>query len=347
MKKNKYSDLKLIWFPEKINSLKDNKILAPIYIRIKPTNRCCHNCYFCVYNYNFSKMHETTNRIDEIPIKKMIEILDDLKNIGVKAISYSGGGEPLIHKNILDILDKTLDVNIDLSLLTNGQFITNNIAERLVKAKWVRISIDYYSRKSFIESGRGNEKMFDKLVENIKSFTNMKRLCEVGVNFIITKNNHKHILDSANFLNELGVDNVRYSPVWTPDFYNYHKEIEVDVLKSLQQIRKDVSNLVIYDSYKVKEDVITRNYNKCYYMQVVPVVGADLNVYNCHNKAYSTDGIIGSIKNKKFSDLWFSDESKQYFETFRPDISCIHQCANDHKNQYLDEIIHCYGDNYV
>ena len=38
-------------------------------------------------------------------------------------------------------------------------------------------------------------------------------------------------------------------------------------------------------------------------MQVVSVIGADCNVYNCHNKAYDKTGRVGSIKNQKFSDL--------------------------------------------
>ena len=348
MKKNKYSDLKIFWFRDKLNSFRNGNILAPIYIRIKPTNKCCHNCYFCVYNYDFSKMHEKTNRVDEIPIEKMLEILEDLKSIGVKAITYSGGGEPLIHPNILEILDKTLELGIDLSILTNGQFITDKIAKRLVKSKWVRISVDYFSHDSFIKSGRGNAKMFDFLVENVKSFTSMDRSCEVGVNYIITKNNYKNLIDSAEFLMSLGVNNVRYSPVWTPDFYSYHKEIEEEVISSLESIRNQFSkSMIIYDSYKIKEDATNRKYHKCYFMQVVPVIGADLNIYNCHNKAYSNDGIIGSIKDKKFSEVWFSDEVRNYFEEFRPDISCNHQCANDKKNEYLDEIINCYGDNYV
>ena len=71
MKKNKYSDLKIVWFKDKLESFRDGKITSPIYIRIKPTNRCCHNCFFCVYNYDYSKMHETTNRIDEISLDKM------------------------------------------------------------------------------------------------------------------------------------------------------------------------------------------------------------------------------------------------------------------------------------
>lgn len=345
---NKYSNYKIVWFRDKLNSFINNEITAPIYVRIKPTNKCCHNCYFCVYNYKFSKMHETTNKIDEIPLNKMIEILDDLKDIGTKAITYSGGGEPLVHKDIIPILKRTLDNKIDLSILTNGQLLSDGRAEILTQAKWIRISIDYFSSESFILSRFGSNVMFEKIQENISKFCKSNRFCEVGVNFIVTNSNYNNLMDSTNFLFDLGVDNIRFSPVWIPNFVEYHYKIQDKVLEQLNQIKlKYKDKINIYDSYKIKEDVNNRSYSKCYFMQVVPVIGADLNVYNCHNKAYSKDGIIGSIKKQKFSELWFSDKSKEYFNNYKCDLNCNHQCANDSKNVFLHEIINSYGDNYV
>jgi dTDP-4-dehydrorhamnose reductase len=37
-------------------------------------------------------------------------------------------------------------------------------------------------------------------------------------------------------------------------------------------------------------------------MQTVPVIGADLKVYACHNKAYDHTGEIGSLKDKNFNN---------------------------------------------
>jgi radical SAM protein with 4Fe4S-binding SPASM domain len=38
-------------------------------------------------------------------------------------------------------------------------------------------------------------------------------------------------------------------------------------------------------------------------MQVVPVIGADGNVYNCHNKSYTEEAIIGNINNQSFENM--------------------------------------------
>jgi MoaA/NifB/PqqE/SkfB family radical SAM enzyme len=110
MLSNKYSDLKIVGFPDKLQSFRDGTITAPIYVRLKPINRCNHDCFFCVYaqsnrkeipatedglDHIISKMHEDMNEADVIPTRKMLEVLDDFKEIGVRAVTYSGGGETL------------------------------------------------------------------------------------------------------------------------------------------------------------------------------------------------------------------------------------------------------------
>jgi len=346
---NKYSDKKIIWFPEKFLSFKNNIITPPIYVRIKPFNKCCHNCDFCIYRAKNSQMHETMNINDILSKEKTFEILNDFKDMGVKSITYSGGGEPLMHPNIVDILEKTKNNNIDLSILTNGQFLNKDRAKALINAKWVRISMDYCDSITFIHSNRGTKKMFEQVMSNIESFNKIRNpACDLTVNYIITKNNKSTILDIAKLLKSIGVDNVRYSPVWSMDIIEYHKEIKDEVLTLLKKAKEYYENdtFKIYDSYKITPNMLNRSYTKCYILQTIPVIGADEIVYNCHNKAYSEDGIIGSIKNQTFKEMWFSDKTKKHFENFNPQKHC-YQCANDSKNIFIHELMDCYGDNFV
>ena len=119
---NKYSNYKIIWFNDKLISLRDNYVTSPIYVRIKPINRCTHKCFFCVYNGDYSGMHQDISKQDILDKNKLFEILNDFKEIGVKAVTYSGGGEPLLYPHITEIFKKTKDKNDNLILTIN----TNN-----------------------------------------------------------------------------------------------------------------------------------------------------------------------------------------------------------------------------
>lgn len=351
---NKYSNYKIVWFNDKLVSLRDNIITPPIYVRIKLTNRCCHNCFFCVYRIHGLKswknsMHNHVHLNDELSKDKVFEVLDDFKEMGVKAVTYSGGGEPLLHKNVVDIFNKTKTNGIDLSVITNGQLLNGRKAEALKDAKWVRISMDYYDRNSFVESRGCTKRHYNDIIKNISRFVTIKnKCCDVSVNFIITQKNYKHIVDVTILLKDLGVSNIRFSPVWLDDFINYHRTMEKDVMRNLDMAKEyESDSFKIYNSYNITNEQSKREYNKCYVQQIIPAIGADYNVYNCHNKSYDSDAIIGNIRKQSFKKMWFSKRTRKHFMEFDPMINCNCQCANDAKNKFLHCIINSYGDNYV
>lgn len=128
-----YSQMKVFCHPEVIDRLLKGERCNPVYIRIKPTNRCNHNCNYCHYRHSYLDLDEY-NPNDEIPREKMLEIVRDMKELGVKAVTFSGGGEPLLYPHIEETMQAVLDAGIDLSIITNGSLLKEKKAEILAKA---------------------------------------------------------------------------------------------------------------------------------------------------------------------------------------------------------------------
>lgn len=361
MRHNKYSEFKIVFFPEKLQSFIDKEITAPIYVRVKPINICDHSCFFCVYSTGFRKndkenhiisgMHTDMGHQDIIPTEKMLEILEDFRDIGVKAITYSGGGEPLLHRDIVKIMQTTLDYGIDLSIITNGQMLMHQRAEVLARAKWVRVSMDYTNAQQMVSSRGVQAKNFDMILRNLEGFAKIKQKdCDLAVNYIIHRDNYQEIYEFSKVLKNCGVENVRYSPMWVPDLAAYHEPIVESVREQLLQAKELIDDkFSVNTTYNIesKSHLSERSYEKCHFMQIVPVVGADMKVYACHNKAYDNTGVIGSISDRRFRDLWFSEEAKQVFETLNPMEKCRHQCANDSKNIFINGLVDTNPDNFI
>lgn len=358
MSSNKYSIHKIAWFPEKLESFRKGTVTAPIYVRVKPTNRCNHDCFFCVYKASFSGMHELSpdretnyvGKVAELTTDKLLEIVEDFHTMGVKATTYSGGGEPLMHGGIVRVMERTLELGIDLSIITNGQLLLGDRAKILGKAKWVRVSVDYQNAEQMHQHRNVPERMFEALLKNLKEFSALKDPgCNLFLNYIVHKGNFSGLLDAAHLFKEHGAENVRFSPMWVPGIQEYHapiKEVVETQLKAAQALCNDKFSVNTTYDLTSSAHSTKRGYHKCLFMQIVPVVAADGNVYACHNKAYDAKGMIGSINHQRFADLWFSDETKKFFETLDPTVACQHQCANDEKNVLMHDILSAH-DNFI
>lgn len=347
MQQNKYSDYKIFAFPNKVDSFRTGILTAPVYVRIKPINRCSHACHWCVYSDGTLRpkdragkhlqagMHGQMKEQDTMPTAKALELITDLARIGTKAVTFSGGGEPLLHKDITDIMYSTVQNNIDLSIITNGQQLSGTRADILRHAKWVRVSMDYTSALQMQESRNVPDRFYDEVINNLTKFAANKKVgCDLGVNFIITRSNYEGIVPFAKLLKDCGVENIRFSPVYVQGFKEYHTPIAPRVLEQLQECQTFCTDTFsINTTYDLTSPskASSHAFNRCLYAQTTPVVGADLNIYACHNTAYTAHGLITGMQDRTFSEAWFSPEAQAWHAKFRPCVSCNHECANHNK----------------
>jgi len=352
-KRSAYSRLKIFAHPQKVQDLLEDRVSAPVHIRIKPTNNCNHKCFYCIYDPSVGNMHIAINRNDEIPREKMMEILDNLNIMGVKAITWTGGGEPLIYPHIEEALEKTIRYGIDFAILTNGQALEGRKAELLADAKFVRVSVDSVNSEQFERIRRKSGKLFHRLIKNIGDFARTRKPeCEYGVSFLINKENSNSVYEAARLFKQLGLERIRFAPIWTKEGSAYHDSIRQDVNEQIARARQDFEdkNFEVYDTYGSFFDIqgrSQRTYSKCYRMQINPVIAADCGVYFCQNKAYDPSGLLGFIKDRSFKELWFSKEAAEKFKTFNPKEVCKHQCTHDQKNIDMHEVKNSMGDNFA
>jgi MoaA/NifB/PqqE/SkfB family radical SAM enzyme len=297
-------------------------------------------------------MHPTCNRVDEIPSQKLLELIDDIANMGVRAVIFSGGGEPLIHPAIKDSFALCQTRGLQYALLTNGQALNQDMASYLFNAKWVRLSIDYWDGESLNEFRGVSGKLFTVIMNNWKFFIeNKKEGCDAGINYIITKENYTHIEHIAGFVKDLGSHNIRFCPMYNNDFLNYHKTIKQSVYERIAKadILYGDENFHIYSTYgQLDETPMHRPYKKCYFCQINPVIGADLNLYLCHDTAYLPSGIFGSVKDKTFSDVWYSKEAQNFIQNFDAQKVCDgYQCSSEGRNLFIHELLNFKDDPYI
>ena len=341
-----YSNLKIFHHHDVLNKVEKGERCDPLYIRIKPTNICNHNCYYCHYKNAYLTLNEYDVN-DYIPYDKMMEIVQDMEKMGVKAVTFSGGGEPLAYPYIEETMERVLKAGIDLSIITNGSMLTGKKAHILAKAKWVRISIDSIISENYARIRGISENALEILLRNIEEFAKIKdKKCELGINFVVGKENYSEITDVAVTMKKLGANHVKFAPLFSNETEEYHKDIKDEVISTLSGLADELNSdqFRIIDLYTSDFDndykVFKRTYSRCPIKEFVCVIGANSKVYFCHDKAYLKDGCVCDLTKQSFMHGWNSEEVTKKFKEFDAQKICGQHCVYDSRNilinSYLD-----------
>ncbi|MBF0308874.1 MAG: radical SAM protein [Magnetococcales bacterium] len=340
-----YSSLKFLRFQEHLQALRQQTVVAPVHIRIKPTNRCNHDCWYCAYKVSHLSLGETMAEKDAIPQGKMFRIIDDVVAMGVKAVTFSGGGEPLIYKPLPECVERLAKGGVRVASLTNGANLKGRIAEAFARyGTWVRISIDAWDDDSYSLARHIPLGSFTRVADNIRAFTSRSTACVLGISFIVTTDNHTHLLEACRRFKDLGVNHVKVSGAVVANSgaenNRYHAPIKDEVRRQIDQALKlSDARFSVINHYHELEERFDKHYTFCPFLQFLTVIGADLNVYTCQDKAYTTSGLLGSIRERSFREFWFSEENRARLFAFDPSRSCHHHCVSHTKNLAILEFL--------
>jgi len=133
--------------------------LIPEQVSVAVTGKCPCNCVFCC-----AKGIRAT---PELTLDEMKSIIDQSLKMGTHLFTFDGG-EPLLRKDIYDIIEYVDDRAVTV-MFTNGQKLTRNVAKKLKKAglRCLQVSIDSPYQKDH-DDIRGVKGIFEKATQGIK-----------------------------------------------------------------------------------------------------------------------------------------------------------------------------------
>jgi len=160
-------------------------------LRISITNRCNLKCIYC---HREGSNSNSNNEMTSDEISKIIKIST---YFGIKYIKITGG-EPLIRKDIIDIIKKIRKIpQIDnISLVTNG-ILLGDLAFKLKKAGLdrVNISLDTLDPCKFSNITQMGEELHQKILQGVIKAIKAG-LKPVKINMVMLKNINEEEFDS-------------------------------------------------------------------------------------------------------------------------------------------------------
>lgn len=329
--------------------MQEKRQTYPIHVHLMWQNLCNQDCHFCSFRVTGWKNNQMFNDHDAIPVAKTMEILDDCKEMGVKAIEITGGGEPLIYKYRDKGFERIIELGFDFALVTNGTAMTDDLAAMIgPKISWARISIDAGQSSTYSAIRVVNPNHFEKAwkcVSLLKKYIQNPKVQKIGVGFVVTMENYNEVLLASKQAKEHGADNIRLSAAFLPGLNNYFSNESVRVCREQIQIAKSEiqdDSFHVYDLFterinSVQNDV--QNYSFCGTKEMLCVIGGDLNVYTCCSLAFNDKGLIGSITHQRFKELWDSKQKSDFFIKHDPRQQCKNPCIYEQRNKIINELL--------
>ncbi len=163
------------------------------------TGRCNLRCPYC---YAEQYMND-----EELGAREMIGVLEEAADTGARYVQFTGG-EPLLRRDIIDVLEATVELGLDASIFTNTTLMNNRIAAWLA-----RLGIDVYTsldgpRDVYeLVKGKGS---WERFLSGVKTAKTMGLW--LHVNTPVSKLNFNRVSDAIRLAIDLGADSISLIP---------------------------------------------------------------------------------------------------------------------------------------
>lgn len=266
-------------------------------VHVDLTLRCEAQCKHC--------MQWTWPTYDEMSIEEIRSLFNIFKKWGVRSLTF-GGGEPLLHKNIVEVLSLTSEMGFSSGVVTSGSYIDKSIAMSIIAhCNWVRVSIDAGTKDVFDDiRGRG---MFAKVLSFFSLINSQKgrENLEVVINCVVQKSNIYQLDGMLDLAKNLCVDVLLFKPShgrgnyvptgpqWS-DFETWLKtkvdsvySFKTNIANLLQMFQCEYSISGLASGFPVREHYISNNI-RCFVPFLFSACSSDGHVFPCDYLQYDT-----------------------------------------------------------
>ena len=321
-----------------------------------------HNCNA---NYILNKNHKKLSK------DMLMQIADFLPNWptntewpkGTFAQCIAGGGEPTLHPDLGDYIDRCIENGVETGIVTNGSMM-DKFLPQLSKCTWIGVSVDAGCPQTF-KDNKGVD-LFDKVTENIEELIKYSKKHNTTLNgkgqgygisykFLLHPSNVYDIEKAIKMAYKLGCKNFHLRPAGVPwdklqdpsAQINFTLEMIDAVNEQIEKCRvlEDESFGIFGITHKFGSRLERSNQFKyCYALFMTAVlypgmIDNTLNIGLCCDRRGDDGVVLGSdLKNvEDINNLWGSKKHWEIFDNL--DYSKCTRCTFNPHNIIFENVI--------
>jgi cyclic pyranopterin phosphate synthase len=310
-----FTPLKLLRHSDRIEAMLRGDVVYPVSVELDLSNTCNHGCPWCSFN-GFRQDNWV-----QWPTDRAFALLGELAEVGVKSITFTGGGEPLTHKDAARLFAHCHDLGMQFGVVTNGRLLTG--AARLAIAKYatfVRISLDAGTTQTHQMLHATAKPEFVSILDNMKATRDLSDRLTIGAAFCVFDVNVDEIETAAKLVECVGGNYLEVRPVfpteWRGGGFARALSLEnIDRAQARLDAARDAANspfqvigmIQRFDALKGAE----RGFAKCHIGPLTTVINADGYIYHCCIQRGMPNFRAGSVLEQPFKAVWWNAQHQQ------------------------------------
>jgi len=312
------------------------KKVAPFTLDINPTDKCNFKCIHC-----WQKAFEKIDSNYELPNDRLFEIVKEAIKFSVEEFEITGGGEPLMRKElVLKIMEMIKRNGKFGSITTNGSLFNSEDVEKIVKTGWDKITFSLDGPDAKTNDGIRGKGNFERVMKSINLFNKTKERMNreypiLKFNVVVNRKNYNKICEMIELAKNVNCSIVHF------DSFTVHSKIgkklkltkghEVEFTKNAKEAKELAENYGIMTDVNFLTSELLEKSNKMEDILVKETDSKDFTSLICYEPWWhlviKTNGTAQpcclydereeTVNNKSLREIWFG----RFFEKIRENIT--------------------------
>ena len=336
-----------------LDAVKSNTVIGPTHVRLEVTESCNFSCGFC-----WTHAPERADPLKalgadlqrrKLDLGRLKRLIDELAAIGVKAISFTGNGDPLLYPKLAEVLTQIRAHKILVSVTSNmAMKISDALIAELAHISWLRWSMNGGTAESYATTNRPRAgsatRAFEEAKHNVGRLVEERRrikgAVKINASYIVWPLNEYDVVAGAHLARQLKIDTISFRPDTPIERQGESLRFNDKTAESIRKAKAELESedfKVFLEEDRLDDVMKTNDPNLgCLYINHATYIAANGDIYPCCYTRIDSKFASGNILNQTFQEFWESHKRKERYGKIKFD-EC-HSCPYGQTNQLLEDV---------
>jgi radical SAM protein with 4Fe4S-binding SPASM domain len=287
----------------------------------------------------------------ELSLQEIECLLMELKKLNTKTIDLTGGGEPFLRKDILDILALVKKYRFECTLTTNGVLLDQKLIQKLIAIGIDDICFSLDGPTPEINDFLRGDGVYERVVRNIELFNKLKgnngtEKPVIRMATVITNVNYEYLDQIADLAMDLEIAAINFAVLVEWDSNKNLSTRNVDDLRLREILNRTIAKTKSYGIYTNIPALLEFGLHEhappkfCFAPWTLAFINTKGTVLLCCTLAALYKYTLGNIRDTSFTSIWFGSRMNQFRENIKkgklPEqcIMCIPEFTQNYNAMY-------------